>query len=309
MQASSVDEEDVSLCRDVLGHASNLCDRIQSVANTPDSTLDAATTVAITAGAIVPIVLMLPGDPSQYTFWQQVFVLGGPTIAQISGVVTVLLSGGWHLVMLHLTADRFESLSSVSTQLADTAKWAYWLGFIPVIVGFAFLVIMEGVWNVLSVACKISPPSDDFDGKVVDKALVDRIQSRSNYVTNLLSNLQSVSRAAVSNRRLHSLPAFDHPAARHLEVLICAHLSKLVVQVLSQSLIIVVPLCGRSDALHLVFHTHRKTCCECFLHSFVVAFASGLHTAHITLRRLRRAICLVYKRQNTPKRSKSRLET
>jgi hypothetical protein len=224
-QASSVDAEDVELCLTNLGEC-NLCDRIQSVANTTQETLNAAATVAVSAGAIVPAVLLLPGDPSLFGFWQRVFLIGGPTLAQLSGAMVVLLSGGWDLVMLHLTSHPCP-LYKVSPQLGTVAKCAYALGFVPVVLGFGLMVTIEGLWSLLSIVCKFSPPSsDDFDDKDVGEEVMARLKNRANYLRSLMGIVQGVTMGGRGARQLHLLPAFDQPAQRHVDVVLCALFSR-----------------------------------------------------------------------------------
>jgi hypothetical protein len=221
-QASSVDTEDVELCLTNLGEC-NLCDRIQSVANTTQETLNAAATVAVSAGAIVPAVLLLPGDPSLFGFWQRVFLIGGPTLAQVSGAMVVLLSGGWDLVMLHLTSQPCP-LDSVSPQLSTVAKCAYALGFVPVVFGFGLMVTIEGLWSLLSIVCKFSPPSTDFDD--VSEEVKQSLKNRANYLRSLMGLVQGVTMGGRGARQLHLLPAFDQPAQRHVDVVLCAFFSR-----------------------------------------------------------------------------------
>ncbi len=221
-----MDNEDVVLCTEKVGEQ-NLCDRIQAVADTDQDALDAATTVAITTGAIVPMLLLLPGDPSQFGYWQRVFLLGGPSIAQISGVMTVLLSGGWDLTMLYLTTYTESSrLSRVSTQLADIAAWAFWLGFLPIVFGFLIMVSVEGLWNMVAVMFKYSPPTALYDDKDVAPGVLGQIERRSDFMSSTLKLAHTIAKGTLSVRRLHTLPLFDLPPSRHVNIILCAHLAR-----------------------------------------------------------------------------------
>lgn len=217
-------EEDVSLCERILGRC-NLCDRVRVVADTPSSALDAATTVAITAGALIPVVLLTPGDPSQFSFWRRAILIGGPFTAQLSGVAIVLLSGGWQLFMLHVTTYACP-LSKVSGQLVDTATYAYHFGFLPIFIAICMFLVQEGVWNFVAVGLNFAPPSHHYDGKRLEVGGEVDESSLRNYMTSFLQAVASFGKGTFSTRRLHSLPAFELPITRHVEVLVAALFAK-----------------------------------------------------------------------------------
>lgn len=227
LQVSTVGQEDVDLCELTLGKC-NLCNRVRVVADTSDSALDAATTVAITAGALIPVVLLAPGDPSTLSFWRLVLLIGAPFAAQLSGVVVVMLSGGWQLLKLHVTTYTCP-LSLVSSQLVDTAAYAYHLGFLPILISLCMFLVLEGAWNFLSVAMKFEPPLRDYDEKSVEvTGALALAADGSNYLASFLHAVAGFSKGAFSTRRLHSLPSFEVPASRNVELLVAALFAKCV---------------------------------------------------------------------------------
>ena len=218
----------MELCEQILGTC-NLCNRIRIVADTPDSALDTATTVAVTAGSLIPVVLLVPGDPSRFSFWRRVFLIGAPLTAQLSGVMVVLLSGGWQLRLLHVAPYVYEcSLGKVSRQLVDTAAYANCYGFWPIIIALCLLLVMEGGWHALSVTMKFAPPSEEpeaYDDDRLSK-LLEKVNDQSNYIASYLHAAARVGKGTFSTRRLHSLPAFELPVHRHVEVLLAAMFAK-----------------------------------------------------------------------------------